>query len=321
MLLLAVSEPLPTASTYAYHVSLLQTPVGLFFGDFQIGFELLTPVWTLSLEGICYVLLPLIAGWWLRRPFIGVAASVAVMLVWWVVVDNAHGLASTFGISLGPEFDPRVDNYYASQFPVLAFAFACGMAGAVVYVRLRARGLAHTARERAALVAVASGAAMLVFVYLGIDLFEDDQTGASILVTLGQTISMTVMFVALSVAPRAFQRPFANRPIRWLGDVSYGIYLIHNAVLWLVLHEFSLAQDGSLSAALVWISAVIPVSIAYGYLSARFVERPIRAWAHRFGRRRVDGRSADGRDGAPSRFQQTVDSTPSSSSTGAGQTS
>jgi peptidoglycan/LPS O-acetylase OafA/YrhL len=42
---------------------------------------------------------------------------------------------------------------------------------------------------------------------------------------------------------------------------------------------------GGADAAIVWLLAVVPLAILWGYLSARFVERPVRAWASRWGRR------------------------------------
>ena len=83
---------------------------------------------------------------------------------------------------------------------------------------------------------------------------------------------------------RAAQLPFTAPAIRWIGDISYAIYLIHFAVIWFALHEISLPGGGS-----VWCCArlerrVYPISIAYAYLSARFLERPVRRWAQRYGR-------------------------------------
>ena len=61
--------------------------------------------------------------------------------------------------------------------------------------------------------------------------------------------------------------------------------MIHFAVIWFALHEFSLPGDGSVGALLAWSALVYPTSFLYAYLSARFLERPVRRWAHRFGRR------------------------------------
>ena len=49
----------------------------------------------------------------------------------------------------------------------------------------------------------------------------------------------------------------------------------------------SMPRSGSAGALLVWILAVVPASVLYGYLSARYVEQPIRRWARRFGRRQT----------------------------------
>ncbi len=70
-----------------------------------------------------------------------------------------------------------------------------------------------------------------------------------------------------------------------MGDISYAIYLIHFAVIWFALREFSLPDDGEPSAVLLWCAVVFPISIVYAYLSARLVERPVRRWAQRYGRR------------------------------------
>jgi peptidoglycan/LPS O-acetylase OafA/YrhL len=81
------------------------------------------------------------------------------------------------------------------------------------------------------------------------------------------------------------QRPFANGVIRKIADVSYGVYLIHFAVIFFALREFSLPRDQTVWAVVAWSVVVFPISLAYGYVSARFLERPIRRWAHQFGRR------------------------------------
>ena len=56
-------------------------------------------------------------------------------------------------------------------------------------------------------------------------------------------------------------------------------------MIFFVLREFSFPSDGGVLAVLAWSAVVYPVSIGYAYLSARFLERPVRRWAHRFGRR------------------------------------
>jgi peptidoglycan/LPS O-acetylase OafA/YrhL len=288
-LMLVAGATLPDPGTFASHAVMLHTPAQLFVSDYSLGFGVLFPVWTLSLEIGFYILLPLIAGWWLRRPFTGLALSAAIVIGWYFLATNPDGAASALGFDLGSGFAARIDTFYGAQFPAWAFAFGCGMTGAIVYVRLRTRGIGPALRARAGWVAIASGAATLVFLYLSghraiVD-FEAYNTEVSLWMSLGTTASMAVLFVALSVAPHRLQRPFSNRPIRWLGDISYGIFLWHYAVIWFVLHEFSPSVDGSLGTTAKWIAIVIPASVVYGYLSARFIELPMRRWARRYGRR------------------------------------
>ena len=54
-------------------------------------------------------------------------------------------------------------------------------------------------------------------------------------------------------------------------------------------------------AAVAWCALVYPISFGYAYLSAVFVERPVRRWAHQFGRRAQPGTAGkQGRVAEPS---------------------
>jgi peptidoglycan/LPS O-acetylase OafA/YrhL len=159
-------------------------------------------------------------------------------------------------------------------------------------VRLRDRWPAETLARYALWSTLGSAALLALFVYLaGHDAVNDPQplnglfARQSLLEAVGYPAVLATMLVALALSPSWLQRPITNAPLRWAADISYGVYLIHFAVIWLALQEFSISQDGSVAAAAAWAALVYPVSTVYAYLSARFVERPIRRWAHRFGRR------------------------------------
>jgi peptidoglycan/LPS O-acetylase OafA/YrhL len=106
----------------------------------------------------------------------------------------------------------------------------------------------------------------------------------SSVISIGYTASLAATMLALCLAPRRLQLPFAHPRVRKLGDISYGIFLIQVPILWILVLHTHLPTDGSAWALTVWLAAVLPASLLYGYLSARLVEQPIRRWARRFGR-------------------------------------
>jgi peptidoglycan/LPS O-acetylase OafA/YrhL len=290
--IVASSDRLPDAGTIAAHFAMLQTPALLVAHDFSLGFGVVPPVWTLSVEAGLYLVVPFVAARYFRHPLLGLAAAAGVVLAWSALAHHADSVANFFGASLSQGAEGRIETFYASQFPSWTLAFACGMTGAWLYVSLRDRfGAADVARW--ALWGTAAALPVYgVFVYLAghgavtdVDPFSGLYARQSALIALGYPLSQAALMICLILAPAALQRPFTATPSRWVGDISYSIYLIHFAVIWFALREFSLPNDGEPGAVLAWSALVIPLSIAYAYLSARLLERPVRRWAQRFGRR------------------------------------
>jgi peptidoglycan/LPS O-acetylase OafA/YrhL len=292
LLLLAVvsdSPGVPGAGPIVEHFTMLQTPALLWDQGFPLGLHVIAPVWTLSPEITFYIVLPFVATFFFRRPLWAVAGAVVVVLLWHALAHNADGVAGVFGGSLSQASQNRIGLYYASQFPNWIFAFAMGMLGAWAYVRIRDRWPADLVERRAAVATVLGLVAWAPFVYLAWHEAVGNSQGIyaqeSLWVTFGYPAALATTMVALALSPAWMQWPVANGGIRRIADISYGVYLIHFAVIFFLLHEFSLPHDRSLGAVLLWAVIVFPVSLAYGYLSARFLEQPIRRWAHRFGRR------------------------------------
>ena len=280
---LPLSVGVPGVGEVLLHVTMLQTPAPLFDGDFALGFGIVASVWTLSVETVFYVLLPVIAGAYFRRPLVGLALAAALLVAWRLIALHAD---SILGVSATTQ--DRWDVFYASQFPSWGLSFAAGMTGAWAYVRLRETVAPALLERRAVLVAAAAGVATVVIViFAGREAVHDPNFLAglfarqSLAVALTLPLAVATAMVALALAPARAQLPFANRPLRSLGDISYGVYLIHLAVIAVIVAEFTLPRDGSLSAVLQWTAIVIPVSLAYAYLSAVLLERPLRRWARR----------------------------------------
>jgi peptidoglycan/LPS O-acetylase OafA/YrhL len=295
LLLLATvssSGGLPDGGTIAAHLAFFQTPPELVVNDFRLGFGVIPPVWTLSVEAGLYLVVPLVAAHYFRHPLVGLAVAAGIVLAWSALAHNADSIASLFGDGLSSDAENRVDLFYTHQFPSWTLAFASGMTGAWAYVKLRDR-VAPARLARAALWATGiSLSVFALFVYLAghgaamdVNPFAGLYGRQSALLALGYPLSLAALMVSLALAPNWVQRPFTATPIRWVGDISYAIYLIHFAVIWFALREFSLPNDGEIGAVLAWGAIVFPLSIAYAYLSARLLERPVRRWAQRYGRR------------------------------------
>jgi len=255
-------------------------PVGFFVRDIPVGFGLNQPLWTLSVELGFYIVLPLIAGAFFRRPWLGLAISAAITIAWTIAFDHVGELTDLLGIPT--DFDELIHLRLTSavQLPAWAYSFGLGMAGAWAWVRLAERGVPRAWVRRTVL---ASGLALLALVWVLGGFY--DQTRESLLLSVLFSSVLAVFMVSLTFAPARWQVPVAAAPVRRLGDISYGIYLSHMVIAVTLSSETSLPKDGNLKSLLVWIAAVVPAAALYGYLSARFLEQPIRRWARRYGRR------------------------------------
>jgi peptidoglycan/LPS O-acetylase OafA/YrhL len=284
--------PLPSIRDAALNLSGLQEGVSMFVSGIQTGFGINGAIWTLSLEVSFYIVLPLIASIYFRRPILGLVIAAAIAIGWRIAFAHVADLASVVGLEPSPWRAGWLRLSSQNQLPSWGFSFAAGMTGAWVY--MRAKQIPEPAKvERAARRALAVAVpALLVFAYLAgryaIDQRELIVAGflgqRNPFIYLGYTASLATAMVALTLTPWR-QIPFAHPLARRIGDISYGVFLMHLVIAWAIIVLFSPIQDGTVWSFLLWTAMVVPVSLVYGYLSARVLEQPIRRWAHRFGRR------------------------------------
>ena len=265
--------------------------VNMFDTNVNVGFGINLPLWTLTLEITFYVILPFIAAAYFRRPLVGLLIAAGIAILWRELFANLGDVLDVFGFHPSPTRVLQLRFASDNQLPHWAFSFAAGMTSAWAYVRLHELRARADLERIAAPIAVAALALTAIFVYLAGRYAIDNPAPLpaaiarqSSFIAIGYTASLATLMLSLSLAPRPWQALFAHPLARRLGDISYGVYLIHAVILWVISIELTLPNDGTFGAFLQWAAIVFPLSLVYGYLSARYVEQPIRRWARRFGR-------------------------------------
>ena len=285
------ARPFPGATIIGFHLIGMQTLTS-YWDPGAVGFGVVGPVWTLTVEIGFYIVLPFVALAFYRHPRIGLLVAALISLVWTQGSVHANDVAGFFGTELSDQTASRIHNAVGTQFPFWAFSFALGMAGSRLYVACRKRFTQAELNPLAVRAQLAALAGLLLFAIL---IYTDpDASGGGLsaeavryspLIALGFSASLATLMVAISLGPPMAQRPFANRPIRWLAEISYGAYLSHALFLFIGVYTFNLSIGQSWGTFLIWIALVVPATVLYGYLSARFLEQPIRRWARKFGRK------------------------------------
>ena len=262
----AMSDAVTPGSVVA-HLGFAQNEARLIPGyDGQLGFGVDPVVWTLSVEAAFYLLLPLVAVAWFRRPLAGLAGVI-------VAVTAAR---------LALQGHSRNADILLSSFPLHAVEFAAGMTAAFLTVRVSRRAGPEGVRQLASWIAPLAllGLALTLIAAGGPDAGAvRDAAQRSVATMLAVPLLFAVLIGAVALAAPAVQWPVANPVARRLGDVSYGVFLLHFMVIELALHSLDFAHDGSGSAFAKLFAFAIPVTLALAWLSWVLVERPIRRWA------------------------------------------
>jgi peptidoglycan/LPS O-acetylase OafA/YrhL len=155
----------------------------------------------------------------------------------------------------------------------LSFATACAFLGGIVavYWTLDAQRAKLARSQTATWIALACLACLGLFVY-------DPFNAAGIAL-------LTVFFVVISSGNSLFG--LLSLPgARWMGEISYSIYLGHGIVLWLVMSV--LARIPEFHPSVLWLAgvgiALTPLIVLLTSVSYIFIERPCIAMGHQFGK-------------------------------------
>ncbi|NUP73728.1 MAG: acyltransferase, partial [Sinomonas sp.] len=212
--------------------------------------------WSLSIQGQIFILFPLM--------FVALSAiSRRLGLRYERLLEVVLG--AVFLASLVYSIIDTAVNQSQAYFslPARVWEFALGSLLALVIDRVRVRPLA-------AVLLGWAGVASIIACGLVLNV-ETAFPGA---MALWPTLSAAAVVLAAQHGGRfGVHRPLASRPLRKLGDLSYGLYLWHWPVLVIALTWRDKERAGWLLG-----TASIVLSLVLAYLTIRFVDRPWRAW-------------------------------------------
>ena len=220
--------------------------------------------WTLSTIALFYITMPLIAQRYLRHPLLGLGLALLITALWQLRFPDLTSSAAR----------------WTAQFPHFLDDFAIGMTAAVAYVALKHRFAPERLRRASVWVLVCAAAALVSLLYLaGSEIARGETTlyGEGPLLSFTVALAFAIVVVASALAPRGVQWPLSNRAARWLGDVSFGVFLYHMLVVYLALEVVGIEPDGSRASMLEMVAVVLPITLVVAWLSAITVERPLRA--------------------------------------------
>jgi len=228
----------------------------------QTAAQLNPPMWTLTVEASFYLVLPALGALGLalahRRPGRVALLAPAVLL-------GAIGFAWNVWLTRR-----GTSIVLSSALPALAPCFAAGMVAAV---------LAHGRALSPAIVrALLATGALLV---LTDGWWHESGTAAStdagrVIRDAPAAVGFALVLAAVAHATRP-SRLLAARPLTWLGERSYGVYLWHMPVIY-GLRASGTFPEGDLALAL---AAVLAVTLPIAHISWTLVERPALTWRRR----------------------------------------
>jgi peptidoglycan/LPS O-acetylase OafA/YrhL len=234
-------------------------------------------LWTLALEAQWYLLLPLLAPLFVRKPIVASSALVVAAFGWrWLSEHDMQALVR-FHMGLAAIWDvpeAAIRHFLATQLPGYFAHFAFGMLAGLAWWRWRGHAVSRPiAWAWAGLAALA-----LAFLYQ-VHIPGSFRLGLPAWFAVALALG-TAMLALVSTGNRVATRFLSFPPIAFAGRISYSAYLYHLPVL-LVMQRHAPGDH------VLALPAYLVVVTGLAWLSWRYVELPFmlrstaRAEAHR----------------------------------------
>jgi|GEM_PF-1843426 len=241
------------------------------------------PLWSVSVEMVFYVLLPMTV--WLMfkcRSMVGAASAVIASIV--LIIAGQHYFLHVGAVHLDrlisdrALFDPSMESWATLQNPLALYAhFLVGVIAACIHQSLsNSKAVATQSKQWAADL-------MVIVIIFGLLLCEGD-VGRYLPVMSEMSYGFPFFPAAIGLLLILLPRSIAvgpaldNRPLRLTAKWSFGIYLWHVPLIHGTASAFQLTEQSTLWPVLLFVSAVLISVYFVAGLSYHWIESPAIGW-------------------------------------------